>query len=186
MIIGLCGLAGSGKSVVAKALVRNYGYVRRPFAYPLKCMLGALGIPEEILDGPSSVKELPMERLGGKSVRYALQRLGTEWGRQMMGEDFWVKQWLATKPDYDLIVADDCRFPNEAAAIKALGGIIVRIQRDGAGSKVGAGHLSETSMGGISVDCILVNDGDLSELEAAVAKIVDVGKPYGTQAATAA
>jgi hypothetical protein len=173
MIIGLCGLAGSGKSVVAKALVRNYGYVRRPFAYPLKCMAGQLGISTEVLDGPSAVKELPLEQLGGKSVRYLLQTLGTEWGRKCMGEDFWVRQWLATKPDFDRIVCDDVRFGNEAEAIRSLGGLIVRVQREGAGSKVGAGHASETSMGSISVDCIIINDGDLADLEAAVSQLVE-------------
>lgn len=186
MIIGLCGLAGSGKSVVAKALVRHYGYVRRPFAYPLKCMLGQLGIPEDVLDGPSAVKEQPVARFGGKSVRYALQTLGTEWGRACMGEDFWVRQWLASRPDYPRIVADDCRFPNEAAAIRALGGIVVRVQRDGAGSKVGAGHLSETAMGGIAVDCILVNDGTQEELEAAVSRIVSLGGQHAAQTQTQA
>lgn len=182
MIIGLCGLAGSGKSVVAKALVRQYGYVRRPFAYPLKAMVAALGVSPELLDGPSAVKELPMEQFGGKSLRFVLQTLGTEWGRDIIGRDFWVEQWMITRPAYPRIVADDVRFPNESAAVRSLGGIIVRVEREGAGSLTGAGHVSE-NVGLIDADCVIINEGTEQDLEASVSRLVGAhrGGDHGPQ-----
>lgn len=63
-----------------------------------------------------------------------------------------------------LIVADDVRFAEEAAAIRALGGLVVRIERPGAGlDGAAAAHPSEA--GGVGpVDVVIVNDGDLPRL----------------------
>lgn len=182
MIIGLCGLAGSGKSAVAKTLVRHYGYVRRPFAFPLKRMVAALNIDAELLDGPSAVKERPLPELDGKTLRHTLQTLGTEWGRTHMGPDFWVNQWLRTAPNYAFVVADDVRFANEERAVRSLGGIVVRVDRHGAGSKVGAAHASER-IDLLKPDYIIVNDGDLADLEDAVAQIM--GHAHGRTKAVA-
>lgn len=132
MLIGLTGPAGSGKSTVAKILSVDYGYARRPFAYHLKAMIGELGVPAEILDGDSEAKSKPLPQLGGHSTRYALQCLGTEWGRECMGQDFWVKIWLNGLEDikHNSVVADDVRFANEAYAIQSRGGVIIEVRRE--------------------------------------------------------
>lgn len=143
IIVGFCGLAGAGKSTCAKILSREAGYVRRPFAYPLKAMVAALGIPPEVLDGPSAIKEQPSELFGGKSVREALQTLGTEWGRAQFGTDFWLNMWRHGASGLPRVVVEDVRFPNEAAAIADAGGYLIRVERPGSGSTVGAGHASE-------------------------------------------
>lgn len=172
LLVGLSGLAGSGKSQASKFISNTYGIPRRPFAFPLKCMIGALGIPSEVLDGPAAVKELPTARLGGKTVRYALQTLGTEWGRTYMGEDFWVQQWrLGLDPIG--CVADDCRFRNEWKAIKDEGGIVIRIERAGAGvSGTGAMHASE-AIGAVPYDVLLTNNGTLADLHDGLARVID-------------
>lgn len=104
--------------------------------------------------------------------RRFLQLLGTEWGRQMIGETFWVDVWAASLWESAvehfgdiLAVADDCRFENEAAAIRAEDGIVVRIEREGAGSATGASHASE---GGVRPDFTLKNDGSPSGLRAQI------------------
>jgi hypothetical protein len=143
IIVAFTGLAGSGKSTAARRLVEGHGYERIRFAGPLKAMLAALGCTPAEIDGDR--KEVPCDLLCGKTPRQAQQWLGTEWGRDMIGPDVWIRAWRAaverTLPG-SCIVVDDCRFPNEAAAIKALGGLIIHIDRPGAGAGA-AGHSSE-------------------------------------------
>ena len=173
MIIGLTGYKGSGKSVVARHLTMHHGFIRRPFAYPLKSMVAVLGVPPEILDGDDEAKSRPLECLGGKSARYALQKLGTEWGRGMMGENFWVDRWLdGARRLHDCtshVVADDVRFPNEVEAIRKLGGFIVRVDRPGCGA--GDNHASENP-DAISHDCRVLNDSTVDALRTQINVLV--------------
>lgn len=48
--------------------------------------------------------------------------------------DYWVRKWAAnaqyrTTVDGSIITVDDCRFLNEAAVIKQLGGVLIRLRR---------------------------------------------------------
>lgn len=128
IIIGLTGKAGTGKSTVSHELVRKYGFTRLAFADPLKDMLGVLlrtyGMGEVMIkrhiDG--DLKEVPCDALGGKSSRWAQQRLGTEWGRGMIHHELWVHHLVARaigliQQGIDRIVVDDVRMNNEAEAI---------------------------------------------------------------------
>lgn len=162
MIIGLVGVAGSGKTTAANFLRDTYGYRRVPFADPLKKMIEALGYDRAVLDGPAAGKEQPLEAFGGRTLREAMQTLGTEWGRAQFGDDFWVNQWANVVKDpqqYPHVVVDDVRFPNEAAKIKELGGFIIRITRDKAGASVGTNHASE-QVDLIPWDVALINNSD--------------------------
>lgn len=129
MLIGLHGVKGSGKSTVADYLESHYGFTRVRFADPLKNMMRALGLRTEHIEG--NLKEVPCPLLGGQTPRYAMQTLGTEWGRTLIDEDLWVnaatnkvRSLLAWNRD---VVMEDARFPNELRAIKALGGRIALI-----------------------------------------------------------
>lgn len=142
-LIAFTGLAGSGKSTAAKHLVDRHGFTRIRFAGPLKDMMRALGLTEAEIEGDR--KEIPCELLGGKSPRYAMQTIGTEWGRDMIASDLWIRAFnaaLTKVPEGMPVVVDDCRFPNEADAIVAAGGVLVRVVRPGAGAGA-AGHSSE-------------------------------------------
>lgn len=156
-IIAFTGLAGSGKSTAAAHLVSQRGFTRIRFAGPLKAMMAALGLTHEQIEG--SEKEQPCELLGGKTPRWAMQSLGTEWGRDMIAPDLWIRAFnvaLAnTRPDMPVVV-DDCRFPNEAAAIHKAGGVLIRIERPGAGAGA-AGHSSEAHT--LSVSRTIYNTG---------------------------
>lgn len=129
-VVGIIGFAGSGKTTLSSYLVRELGYARRPFALPLKRMLGALGLTAEHLEGNGPLKSAPCDLLGGHTPRHAMQTLGTEWGRGHMGEDFWVNAWRAGAGKVPYAVADDVRFPNEVAAIRSMGGVIIKVVRD--------------------------------------------------------
>jgi hypothetical protein len=154
--VGFTGLAGSGKSTAARILADEFGFIVLPFAGPLKAMTRAFGLTAREMAG--DLKEAPCDALGGKTPRQFMQMLGTEFGRQMIGENVWVKAWERGASDLDtdadltdpcdpsarpLVVADDVRFANEAAAIRSRGGRVIRIERPGAGSASGAGHASE-------------------------------------------
>ncbi len=114
-------------------------------------MMVALGLDLNQVDGGR--KEEPTPLLCGRTPRQAMQWLGTEWGRQLIGEELWIAAWQAAAertPDFwgdgshsPLIVADDVRFANEARAIRDRSGRVVRIERPDAGSVSGHAHASE-------------------------------------------
>lgn len=176
MILGISGLAGSGKDAAASVLVRECGFVRVAFADELKRVTQRLfGWDEERLWGPSARRNEPDPAWGGLTARRALQVLGTEVGRALH-PDVWVRQVLRVHEQlkaggcyYDHVsglrrvgawvdgpevraktdvVVPDVRFRNEAEAIRTAGGFVLRVVRPGAGLVGEAGeHASETELG---------------------------------------
>lgn len=125
-IIGISGLKGSGKSTLAKQLVPS---TTLPIAWAIKEALLAMGISRKFLYDPE-YKERPSRLLQGKTGRFAMVTLGTEWGRNMMGEDFWLDLWIEKVLTLKgTIVVDDVRFPNEVEAIRNLGGFVVAVRK---------------------------------------------------------
>lgn len=162
-IVAFMGEAGVGKTTVADYLVAQQGFKRVKFADPLKNMLRAIGLTEAEIEG--DLKNEPCDLLQWKTPRHAMQTLGTEWGRKLIGEKFWTDLWIATANNYRLVVCDDCRFPNEAEVIRSMGGRIVKIIRpDHENPAEVAAHSSETSMNGIEPDVTIINDGSLGRL----------------------
>lgn len=130
-IIAFTGPLTCGKTTAAKVLERE-GYTRLRFAGPLKAMLVAFGLTRDQVDG--ALKETPTELLCGKTPRFAMQTLGTEWGRDLIGDDVWLRAFqhqVNTLPRDVPVVVDDARFPNEFALIRQMHGRIVYIDRDG-------------------------------------------------------
>lgn len=158
-IIAFTGLAGSGKSTAAAHLVSK-GFTRIRFAGPLKAMMAALGLTQEQIEG--SEKETPCSLLGGKTPRHAMQTIGTEWGRDLIAPDLWIRAFnvaLAKVPAGVPVVIDDCRFPNEAEVVATAGGVLVRIERPGAGA---TGHSSEAHV--LPVSATIHNRTDVPSL----------------------
>jgi hypothetical protein len=147
-IIGLVGAKGCGKSTLA-AQLQPRGFTRLPFAEPLKLMLTALlaaqnldaqGI-DDMLNGHA--KEIPTRLLAGRTPRYAMQTLGTEWGRELIANDFWLRVWERRVSGIAAdIVVEDVRFSNEVDLIQRYLGVVVQITRQ---SQVESadGHASE-------------------------------------------
>lgn len=158
-LLGITGKAGSGKSTAAQVLI-DAGWVRIKFADPLKDMLRAIGLTEDQIEG--HLKEVPCDLLQGKTPRWAMQSLGTEWGRWCIGERFWMdiarrKIALAMAAGLNVVV-DDVRFENEAHIIRELGGLVLGISRN---VNVISGHVSEN---GTTVDMTHINNGTVAEL----------------------
>ncbi|MEY4331475.1 MAG: hypothetical protein RLZZ196_213 [Bacteroidota bacterium] len=140
MIVGLCGLIGSGKDTAADYLVNHCGFVRESFANHLKDIAAVLfGWDRELLEGRSDksrnwreqVDTWWSERLNFTiTPRFALQYLGTDVFRNHFHNDIWIAS-LENKLSKisNNVVITDCRFPNEIAAIKKLNGKVFRIVR---------------------------------------------------------
>lgn len=172
-VLGLSGYARSGKDTVADHLVETQGYSRISFADPMREALAALD-PVIHLGGypmglASAVRMVGWEKLKSMSndIRPLMQRFGTEVGRSMFGENFWVDLALSRIPDGSKVVFADVRFPNEANAIRDLGGEIWRVERDGV--VPANAHISERALDGYMFDSIIPNTGTLEDLY----KVVD-------------
>ena len=172
-IIGITGKAGSGKSEAAQHLMDAHGFSRVKFAGPLKAMLIAyyreLGLRFDEINRriEGDLKEVPCQYLNGRTPRFAMQSLGTEWGRTHMGDDFWVEAWKhqVDRSETD-VVTDDVRYDNEAAMIKALSmgrGRIIRIET-AEHYREYSKHYSEDGIDDKFVDTSIRNDGTLQDL----------------------
>jgi hypothetical protein len=138
-VIGLKGKIGAGKSTAAEYFVER-GYKLIKFADPIKDMLRELGLTNYELEGP--LKDIPCNFLCGVTPRHAMQMLGTDWGRDLIHTDVWVNLWCLEAAKHPLVVVDDCRFLNEARAIRARGGVVIEIRRP-AFPGASSAHISE-------------------------------------------
>ena len=163
-VIGILGVAGSGKTLVSKHLSEQHGYTRMRFADPIKRMLKALGLTDEQLDGDAKMTGLP--QFGGATPRAMMQSLGTEWGRRQVYGDIWINVLRAeamrcTTP----LVVDDVRFPNEATLIKDMGGVLWRVYRPGLNTM---DHASERAQRAILEDVLINNATSIPALYSSV------------------
>lgn len=208
-LVGINGFKRSGKGEVALALNEVvpedqivYGI---GFADKLKMLaalsIGLKGSPHELIAYMDEAKESwrfvqwedcdnpdpECDEYSTRSFtgREYLQNMGTEAGRTLFGEDFWVDQVLPRPvehchgmdwddhliqnqqalarmyPNVAVLAMTDLRFENEAKRIKKLGGVIWEVQRPGKDSD---GHASEQRLPEELVDYTIVNDGTLDDL----------------------
>jgi hypothetical protein len=162
----------SGKSTVAEYLCRKHGYQQIAFAGPLKEMtetfLICMGVPPglSVRMVYGDLKESPIEEIGC-TPRHLMQTLGTEWGRNCVHTELWVKVALARAAAAQRpVVIDDMRFPNEMEAVRAAGGVCLQIVRPGVERKTS--HPSEGQLDNARFDCTLVNSGSEDDLYAAI------------------
>ena len=160
MLIGLAGRAGAGKDTVAgiireEAALAGQRTAVASFADPLYRAISAItGIPVAMLRD-RTFKEDTIDWLG-KSPRQLLQTLGTEWGRNMMGENFWVEIFRNAAEQYDTVVVSDVRFPNEVDVItEDMGGVVYRVVKANSGSN--DQHLSEAGIDNLQVTGEVLN-----------------------------
>lgn len=163
MLVGLCGFKGSGKSTL---VAHNLRVGLRPaqvvsFASPIKKALHAMGVPWAALINAED-KNFPLGLFCGKTGRQLQQSLGTEWGRDMVGPDLWIRlanDAVTKNWGYELnVIIDDVRFDDEAKYIKDNGGIIIHVVR--ANHKGLDMHRSEAGINPTFIDMEFVNDGD--------------------------
>ena len=145
-LIGLVARKGAGKDTAA-AVLSERGYQNVKFAGALKDMLRTLlayqgvdeATTERMVEG--DLKETPTDYLSGQTPRYVMQTLGTEWGRDLIGTDFWVGTAIRKALGVTTVITD-VRFPNELDAVRNAGGVVIGITADWI-EKVEGEHESE-------------------------------------------
>lgn len=173
MMIGVSGYARAGKDTVGAYLTGDHGFTRLAFADTLKRFVLAVNpiimwdreaeryvrLYDALEDNAfewEKLKAIP-------EVRQLLQRVGTEGGRDILGENVWVDGTLSGVDVHaDNWVVTDVRFPNEAAAIKGRGGFVWRVERPG--TEAVNAHSSETALDEYPFDAVIRNDGTLEDL----------------------
>jgi len=173
MLIGMCGAAGSVKDTMADFLV----FDRVAFADPLYEMVA---IVTGLTPAEMRARETKEREIGwlGQSPRQLLQTLGTEWGRNTVSQTIWVdtamRRVRGLLEQGRSVVVTDVRFDNEAAAIKAAGGVIWQVVR-GQGSIKGlaARHASEAGVDPPLIDRVLGNWSTIERLRQTVEAAIE-------------
>lgn len=182
--IAVKGKKYAGKDTIGTELVENYGYERVSFAEPLKRMIAVLleecGYYEDdivrMIDGDR--KEIPVPELGGKTTRYCMQTLGTEW-RDLIHKTLWVdiakRKIEEHNHNGDEVVVTDLRFPHEAKALREMGDAfqIIEVIRPGSSTGNGESHASEVLQDEIVADAIIMNTGTIQDLSDNLEQAVD-------------
>ena len=158
-VISLAGRLGSGKTLAADMLCAKYGFVKVKFAQPIKDMMRSLGLDARHIEG--ELKDEPCELLDGETPRWAMQSLGTEWGRSLISENLWLNRWQKLVDKHlsmnTNVVVDDMRFQNELKMVRGLNAqVIVLLRND---HKEG-GHSSEgLDLSSVDADLVVDNTG---------------------------
>jgi hypothetical protein len=174
-LIAVTGYKNSGKNAICSVLEHECDYVVTGFADKLKAMLLAMNpiIHCDPISGPTPTRlKTVIDAFGWDiakedypEVRRLLQTLGTEAGRNHLGEQVWVDAWrrdagtlLGQGRD---VCVSDMRFLNEAQAVRSLGGQIWRVLRPGTAR---GEHLSESELDQIVPDRVIQNGSSLEDL----------------------
>jgi len=190
MIIGLCGLIGSGKDTAADYLCNFHEFRRDSFASTLKdAVASVFGWDRELLEGRTKQAREWREQIDpwwadrmhmpNLTPRLILQLWGTEVCRRGFHDDIWIAS-LENKlrNTKDNIVISDCRFPNEIVSIRRAGGRVIRIARgtDPAWFSLAKAdpskmpprypdiHASEYSWAQTDFDFVIDNNGSIEDL----------------------
>lgn len=181
-VIGISGKLRAGKDLIAARLASGWGFQRLNFAEALRVeliermprtLLALHDLNCECAIGDNSRSDPAARCLEHmlyvskpKGIRELLQEYGTD-VRRVHDPEYWTKLWRARATELGgAVVSADVRFPNEAAAVLAMGGALWRVERPGFDS---SGHVSETAMDAWGVwDAVIHNDGSIDDLWAKV------------------
>ena len=141
MIIGICGLIGSGKGTVADILVETHNFKKLSFADKLKDGVATIfGWDRAMLEGDTDEsrqwRELKDDFWSNETKmevtpRLVLQLFGTDCMRNGFDDGIWVstiKKKLLENPTIDYVVPD-VRFANEVDMIRDIGGQVWEVKR---------------------------------------------------------
>jgi hypothetical protein len=202
-VVGFVGFIGSGKGAAGDILCER-GYVKESFAKGVKDVAAHMfGWNRHLLEGDTDTsrqwRETPdtfwSEKFGRDfTPREALQKMGTEVGRDVFHQDFWVLQMENRLRFHDNpIVITDVRFPNEIDWIRKVGGKVFEIQRGSIPpwykllmatypekDKLTRWtmmsdydvHFSEWAWVGCKMDATIKNNGTLEDLTSAIERVI--------------
>lgn len=160
-LIGLTGFAQCGKSSAAKFLRHKHFFHEDSFAEPIRQFVcEVMGFNRDALE---YYKEKHITGFT-HTPREMMQTLGTEWGREMMQDDLWIRSLKNRLLNFQhpRVVISDVRFENEAAMIRGIGGEIWHIKRKG--HVPAHDHASERGVRILPIDKVINNNGTLADL----------------------
>jgi len=141
MIIGICGLIGSGKGTVADLLVDEHNFQKVSFADKLKDSVSTMFDWDiALLEGDTDESRTWREQVDkfwtketGRTItpRLVLQEFGTECMRNGFYDNIWVsfvKKTILDNPNKSFVIPD-VRFINEMSMIKELTGQLWWVRR---------------------------------------------------------
>ena len=183
-IIGITGKKFSGKDTLGNYFVEKYGFEKIAYADTLKeAVLVIFDFDDEQLYG--NKKEI-LDDFWKITPRQALQFIGTDLFRNHIHElipdikkDIWiwvVKRKIASQlkknPNKKFVITD-IRFPDELQAVKDLGGITIKIQRDNISCDA---HESEILIDNLETEYVFVNNKTKDDLYKCVIDVLNTKK----------
>lgn len=109
------------------------------------------------------------------SLRYLLETLGTEWGRNLVDTNIWtaIAEQRYHKTEKGMIIKD-VRFENEVRWLDLCGGILFHVLRPNfMVSEATVGHPSNNPLPIRSKDMVIMNDSSLDVLSQRVHIVMD-------------
>lgn len=171
MIISFIGMKQSGKSTAANYLVEKYNFTKHNFKDAL--IQEIKDYFPDFITKECELYNCDVDYLFEKKpghIRQLMQNFGTELRRREY-PNYWVDRWSLLKPNGNVVV-DDCRFINEAEAIKQSKGVIIKIIRTGQENK--DLHQSEQEFNQITPDYVIeVATGEQDKLYEELNKIIN-------------
>lgn len=200
IVILLGGKLAAGKDEVADVLVEKHNFVKLGMSDVLAEALYRLNpliqfYPKEIPNSEGAVNASVVryqqfvdtsgyvEAKKNPEVRRLLQKLGTEVGRELLGENIWVdavkkKIYAELNAGVAGVVLTGTRFPNELTIVESINELhysdevfatsvyVTRPGHEGDGS-----HASEVSLGSEDFEYEFINDSTLDELKTRAEKV---------------
>jgi len=129
VLIGLTGKMGCGKDYIAK----NYII---PYIEKISSHCFQLSFADQIKVNVMTKNDIPYDDVfveKTNATRTLLQQEGTEHGRDVYGQDIWIKyfdNWMQifSKRGISNVIVCDVRFENELKYIKSKGGIVIKVE----------------------------------------------------------
>lgn len=192
LLIGLIGKKGVGKSTASMHIKKTYGAKIYSLSTPIKKIAEIFGFSVNSIYGNQEAKE--QITYNGVSGREFLQKIGTEFGREIFPKLFpnfklddhkniWIQllhnEYMHEK-SYALwvnlpfiYVVDDIRFQDEANYIKKNKGFLLKITKD-TDNTSNDKHKSETEQDTIIPDYSIPNNGTIDEFKDKIDKIINL------------
>ena len=174
VVIGISGYANAGKDTLADLLVEHFRFSKLAFADPMREMAMAIDPvvgyaagedgEDVVIRYSDAVAQVGYQEAKSlyPEIRRFLQRLGTDAGRKILGEDVWVDSGIKRAEQHPRAVFADLRFTNEAQAIRRREGLVFRVNRPGFGPA--NDHESEVGLDGWRFDASFNNNDTIESL----------------------
>ncbi len=179
VLLAFAGSKGSGKDTCADYLVHKHAFTKYAFANPIKDICRTLfDFSQEQLYGAQ--RDIVDARYN-HTPRQVLQKLGTDFCRDQIDENFWLKyfqRWINdTRNHTGAIVISDIRFQNELDTIRQLGGRVFHVQRKNNTRLISSGVISVDDHASehqplVGFQGVIENDSTIPALHEKVASIL--------------